>query len=208
MVVLGGRTGGRADPSAKRLSPTSTCCTAKVERGVVQKLGGAALNTYKPLLFPALWVALSITLFRLAPCLPCAEVEKGIVQKLGGLHVVGTERHESRRIDNQLRGRSGRQGDLGSTRYFLSLEVGAVCVLAWIMRGLVQRGRWWFGRGTLGFSAARMVVVWGESGARGLGSTVGLEVRGWTVGVWVGTGGRGDRNGGGVPDGAQRAGRG
>ena len=46
------------------------------------------------------------------------------MQKLGGLHVVGTERHESRRIDNQLRGRSGRQGDPGSTRYFLSLEVG------------------------------------------------------------------------------------
>jgi preprotein translocase subunit SecA len=43
------------------------------------------------------------------------------VLKLGGLHVVGTERHESRRIDNQLRGRSGRQGDPGSTRFFLSL---------------------------------------------------------------------------------------
>ena len=41
---------------------------------------------------------------------------------LGGLHVVGTERHESRRIDNQLRGRSGRQGDPGSSRFFLSLE--------------------------------------------------------------------------------------
>ena len=44
------------------------------------------------------------------------------VQKLGGLHVIGTERHESRRIDNQLRGRSGRQGDPGSSRFFLSLE--------------------------------------------------------------------------------------
>ncbi len=44
------------------------------------------------------------------------------VIKLGGLHVIGTERHESRRIDNQLRGRSGRQGDPGSTRFFLSLE--------------------------------------------------------------------------------------
>lgn len=41
---------------------------------------------------------------------------------LGGLHVIGTERHESRRIDNQLRGRAGRQGDPGSTRFFLSLE--------------------------------------------------------------------------------------
>ena len=44
------------------------------------------------------------------------------VAELGGLHILGTERHESRRIDNQLRGRSGRQGDLGSSRFFLSLE--------------------------------------------------------------------------------------
>lgn len=44
------------------------------------------------------------------------------VVKLGGLHVIGTERHESRRIDNQLRGRSGRQGDPGSSRFFVSLE--------------------------------------------------------------------------------------
>ncbi len=44
------------------------------------------------------------------------------VKNLGGLHIIGTERHESRRIDNQLRGRSGRQGDPGSSRFFLSLE--------------------------------------------------------------------------------------
>lgn len=44
------------------------------------------------------------------------------VVELGGLHVIGTERHESRRVDNQLRGRAGRQGDPGSTRFFLSLE--------------------------------------------------------------------------------------
>ncbi|MEB3343500.1 preprotein translocase subunit SecA [Okeania sp.] len=44
------------------------------------------------------------------------------VVECGGLHVIGTERHESRRIDNQLRGRAGRQGDPGSTRFFLSLE--------------------------------------------------------------------------------------
>ncbi len=44
------------------------------------------------------------------------------VVRIGGLHVIGTERHESRRIDNQLRGRAGRQGDPGSTRFFLSLE--------------------------------------------------------------------------------------
>lgn len=44
------------------------------------------------------------------------------VLEAGGLHIIGTERHESRRIDNQLRGRAGRQGDAGSTRFFLSLE--------------------------------------------------------------------------------------
>src|SRR5260370_3022580 len=44
------------------------------------------------------------------------------VADLGGLHVIGTERHESRRIDNQLRGRSGRQGDAGSSRFYVSLE--------------------------------------------------------------------------------------
>ncbi len=44
------------------------------------------------------------------------------VKELGGLHIIGTERHESRRIDNQLRGRAGRQGDPGSTRFYISLE--------------------------------------------------------------------------------------
>ena len=48
----------------------------------------------------------------------------------GGLHVIGTERHESRRIDNQLRGRSGRQGDLGTTRFFLSLEDSLMRIFA------------------------------------------------------------------------------
>ena len=43
-------------------------------------------------------------------------------QAAGGLFVIGTERHESRRIDNQLRGRSGRQGDPGASRFFLSLQ--------------------------------------------------------------------------------------
>ena len=48
--------------------------------------------------------------------------EQSGVREAGGLHVIGTERHESRRVDNQLRGRAGRQGDPGSTRFFLSLE--------------------------------------------------------------------------------------
>ncbi len=50
------------------------------------------------------------------------QVRHEAVVKAGGLHIVGTERHESRRIDNQLRGRSGRQGDPGSSRFYLSLE--------------------------------------------------------------------------------------
>src|SRR5437773_3329366 len=50
------------------------------------------------------------------------EPEHARVVALGGLHIVGTERHEARRVDNQLRGRSGRQGDPGSSRFYLSLE--------------------------------------------------------------------------------------
>jgi preprotein translocase subunit SecA len=49
-------------------------------------------------------------------------VERDLVASLGGLHITGTERHDSRRIDNQLRGRAGRQGDPGSSRFFLSLQ--------------------------------------------------------------------------------------
>ena len=52
------------------------------------------------------------------------------VLKLGGLHIIGTERHESRRVDNQLRGRSGRQGDPGSSRFYLSLEDSLLRIFA------------------------------------------------------------------------------
>ncbi len=52
------------------------------------------------------------------------------VIKAGGLHIIGTERHESRRVDNQLRGRSGRQGDPGSSRFFLSLEDNLMRIFA------------------------------------------------------------------------------
>ncbi len=48
--------------------------------------------------------------------------DRELVKSLGGLHVLGTERHEARRIDNQLRGRSGRLGDPGSSRFYISLE--------------------------------------------------------------------------------------
>src|SRR5213078_5361262 len=50
------------------------------------------------------------------------KAEHDEVVALGGLHILGTERHEARRIDNQLRGRAGRQGDPGSSRFYLSLE--------------------------------------------------------------------------------------
>jgi len=58
------------------------------------------------------------------------QVEHDQVLELGGLHIVATERHESRRIDNQLRGRSGRQGDSGSTRFYLSMEDGLMRIFA------------------------------------------------------------------------------
>lgn len=55
---------------------------------------------------------------------------QNIVLNAGGLHVIGTERHESRRIDNQLRGRSGRQGDIGSSRFYLSMEDSLIRIFA------------------------------------------------------------------------------
>ncbi len=63
----------------------------------------------------------------------------GVVE-LGGLHIIGTERHEARRIDNQLRGRSGRQGDPGSSRFYLSLEDDLMRIFAADrLSGLMQR---------------------------------------------------------------------
>ncbi|MFD2229296.1 preprotein translocase subunit SecA [Alkalimarinus sediminis] len=58
------------------------------------------------------------------------QVRHDAIIKAGGLHILGTERHESRRIDNQLRGRAGRQGDPGSTRFFLSLEDSLMRIFA------------------------------------------------------------------------------
>ncbi len=58
----------------------------------------------------------------LAKVRPALDAEHDEVIALGGVHIIGTERHEARRIDNQLRGRSGRQGDPGSSRFFVSLE--------------------------------------------------------------------------------------
>ena len=68
------------------------------------------------------------------------ESEHKEVVSLGGLHILGTERHESRRIDNQLRGRAGRQGDPGSSRFFLSLEDDLMRIFAGDkVKALMQR---------------------------------------------------------------------
>ena len=72
------------------------------------------------------------------------EQERKEVWQLGGLHVIGSERHESRRIDNQLRGRAARQGDPGSSRFFLSLEddlmrrFGGERLKSWMSKGLMS----------------------------------------------------------------------
>ncbi|MCA1620785.1 MAG: preprotein translocase subunit SecA [Acidobacteria bacterium] len=71
---------------------------------------------------------------------PFVEREHKEVVSLGGLHILGTERHESRRIDNQLRGRAGRQGDPGSSRFFLSLEDDLMRIFAGDkVKALMQR---------------------------------------------------------------------
>jgi preprotein translocase subunit SecA len=84
----------------------------EVAKGEVAKLGDEATETERD-------QALHDAIERLKPTF---REEGQKVKDLGGLYVIGTERHESRRIDNQLRGRSGRQGDPGTSRFFLSLE--------------------------------------------------------------------------------------
>ena len=74
----------------------------------------------------------------LAKYIESCKVEGDKVRQIGGLYVLGTERHESRRIDNQLRGRAGRQGDLGESRFYLSLDdelmrLFATGALSWVM---------------------------------------------------------------------------
>ncbi|CAM3517128.1 preprotein translocase subunit SecA [Vibrio aerogenes CECT 7868] len=69
------------------------------------------------------------------------QIEHDKVLESGGLHIIGTERHESRRIDNQLRGRSGRQGDAGSSRFYLSMEDSLLRIFTSDrMAGLIQSG--------------------------------------------------------------------
>src|SRR5262249_11932734 len=71
---------------------------------------------------------------------PQIDKEHQEVVELGGLHIIGTERHEARRIDNQLRGRSGRQGDPGSSRFYVSLEDDLMRIFAAErISGIMQR---------------------------------------------------------------------
>ncbi len=103
-----------------------TVATNMAGRGVDILLGGNAEGIARDLLrkkgvdltevSPADWDQ------ALAEAQRIAATEREQVLKAGGLHIVGTERHEARRIDNQLRGRSGRQGDPGSSRFYISLE--------------------------------------------------------------------------------------
>ncbi len=86
-----------------------TVATNIAGRGVDIELGGAGPKKYEG----EEWSAERVAMW---------QQEHGQVLELGGLHVIGTERHESRRIDNQLRGRSGRQGDPGSSRFYVSLQ--------------------------------------------------------------------------------------
>jgi len=74
---------------------------------------------------------------------PSSEEEREKVLELGGLYVIGTERHEARRIDNQLRGRSGRQGDVGSSQFFVSLEDDLMRIFApKYLSGMMKKLGW------------------------------------------------------------------
>ncbi|HZK18019.1 MAG TPA: SEC-C metal-binding domain-containing protein, partial [Clostridia bacterium] len=91
-ILLGGNPGFLAEPELHRLDKNNNAGVENEKRAILER--------YKKV----------------------CEQEREDVVTLGGLHIIGTERHESRRIDNQLRGRCGRQGDPGSTQFFVSLE--------------------------------------------------------------------------------------
>ncbi|MBK9367313.1 MAG: preprotein translocase subunit SecA [Deltaproteobacteria bacterium] len=119
-----------------------TISTNMAGRGTDIKLGGnpdaLAKDAANPLTDPAEYEA------ALAQHRARCEAERKRVLEVGGLRIIGTERHESRRIDNQLRGRSGRQGDPGSSKFYLSLEddllriFGSDKILAWMDKMGIQ----------------------------------------------------------------------
>jgi preprotein translocase subunit SecA len=115
-----------------------TISTNMAGRGTDIKLGGDPEGLTRLELGtdadPVAWAA-TLEKYRLQ-----VESERAQVMAAGGLHILGTERHESRRIDNQLRGRAGRQGDPGSSRFYLSLEddllriFGSDKIIVWMER--------------------------------------------------------------------------
>jgi preprotein translocase subunit SecA len=99
-----------------------TIATNMAGRGTDILLGGNADFLFKRVLYQEENLPESRKLEIFEEIKADCEKDKQEVVALGGLHILGTERHESRRIDNQLRGRAGRQGDPGSSRFYLSLE--------------------------------------------------------------------------------------
>src|SRR5437773_5743967 len=99
-----------------------TIATNMAGRGTDILLGGNAEFLFKKTLYADPEMASERQTALMASIQADCDAEKKEVVTVGGLHIIGTERHESRRIDNQLRGRSGRQGDPGSSRSYLSLE--------------------------------------------------------------------------------------
>jgi preprotein translocase subunit SecA len=99
-----------------------TIATNMAGRGTDILLGGNADFMFKQVLYREEQLAEERKLAVYEEIRADCEKDKQEVVALGGLHILGTERHESRRIDNQLRGRAGRQGDPGSSRFYLSLE--------------------------------------------------------------------------------------
>src|SRR5512138_665740 len=99
-----------------------TIATNMAGRGTDSLLGGNADFTFKQMLYREENLPDERKLSLYEEIRADCEKNKQEVIALGGLHILGTERHESRRIDNQLRGRAGRQGDPGSSRFYLSLE--------------------------------------------------------------------------------------
>jgi preprotein translocase subunit SecA len=115
-----------------------TISTNMAGRGTDIKLGGDPEFLARRIATPEDDMAAFET--ALADTLEKTSAEKDQVLGLGGLRIIGTERHESRRVDNQLRGRAGRQGDPGSSRFFLSLEddllriFGSDKIVGWMER--------------------------------------------------------------------------
>ena len=112
-ILLGGNAEGMARDQLRKEEVDLTQIPSLAWNDVLDMLRHSQDPTQK---YPERWAAV------LAEKHALCEQNRAHVLEMGGLHVVGTERHEARRIDNQLRGRAGRQGDPGSSRFYLALE--------------------------------------------------------------------------------------